>query len=1152
MRHLSFSRAMLGCAMGVVCLVPARSQSTYAYAGRNKQTVQPKNLENKFASDENIQKQTLFTVLKELNKTKGIYFLFSEQSLGDKLVNPLEGNNDNVEKTLGQVLKNTGLKFKKINDKTFVILSEKNASDNTLTTANLLPALPANESDLKAAIAADPIAGKVTTADGKPIAGISVTVKGSKRGVSTNIGGVFAIEAKKGDVLVFSSIGYQTREVVVGEETALSVVLVAANQQLTEVVVTALGIKKERKSLGYSVTEVKGEELTKAREVNVLNSLEGKVAGLNVSAISGGPGASSNVIIRGVSSLTGTTQPLYVINGVPVENNPSGTTANGTGNMGSQYDNAPDMGDAMGNINPDDIESISVLKGAAASALYGYRAKGGVILITTKSAKNNSIEVNSNAVAETIINPTHWQYVYGQGNNNVKSADQLTAFNSGQSSYGAKLDGSSVVQFDGVARPYVAQKNNLQNFYRTGSTFTNTVAFNKTFEGGAIRFSANDVTNQSVVPNSGLNRESFNLSGNYNFNKHLAIDVRMNYILEQAKNRPFLSDGPGNANYNVMFLPTSVDVNVLKKTSNADGTEYAYTNNTYATNPWFAAEKFINNTDRDRLISSANLRYTFDNGLFVQGRVGRDSYNDHYEAVVPNGTAYRAYGSIAEQSTSFSDLNIDGLVGKAFKVTPDFTITPNLGASYRRTKTEMYTNAGDHFSVPFVYNILNASQNKTVNYLPSDQQVNSAYGTAELAYKGLLYLNGSLRSDWFSTLATPGKNNKLNVVYPSVSGSFIFSDVVKTEWLNFGKLRAGYAVVGQATSPYQTQLSYTFNSATLNGLPLGAISNTSVPNSSLQASKAKEFEIGTELKVLRSRLSIDLTFYNKKSYNEILPAPASISSGYVGAVLNIGQLQNKGVELLVTGVIVKTKDFDWTSSVNGSVNNNKVIALAAGATSLAVGTSRTGNGFTQDIVGKAADQVMAFDYKRDATGKTIVVDPLTNIPVQGDLKPFGSAYAKWIGGWNNEFTYKRLGLSFLIDGKFGGKVFSATDFYGYFFGLHKATLVNRESNFGTTSNPVNAGVYYSTLATNVSSLFVQDASFIKFRQISISYSLPAKFFNNVIQGATISLVGRNLFYLMKKTDNIDPEAAYTANAQGLELGGVPPSRTYGLNLNFKL
>ncbi len=1143
---------MFGCFLGVFCFVSVRSQSTYAYTGRNKSIVQPVSLENRDKAEENPQKLTLFNALKELNKTRGVYFLFSEQSLGDKLVNPVENNTGDIEKTLDRVLKNTGLKFKKINDKTFVILSGKTAAGNAISPVNLVSVFPADDAkDAGVKIAENIIAGKVTSSDGKPISGVSVTVKGTKKGVSSDISGVFAIDANKGDVLVFSSIGFQKKEVTVGDETTLMIVLTAGNQQLTEVVVTALGIRKDRKSLGYSVTEIKGEELTKNREVNVLNSLEGKVAGLNVSGIPGGPGASSNVTIRGVSSLGQTNQPLYVINGVPVENNPSGTTNNGAGNPGTQYDNAPDMGDAMGNINPDDIETISVLKGAAASALYGYRAKGGVILITTKSARSNSIEVNSNAVAETIIDPTDWQYVYGQGANNIKSVDGPTAFQAGSSSYGAKLDGTPVFQFDGVKRPYVAHKNNMENFYRTGTTFTNNLAFNKIFEGGAIRFSANDVTNQSVVPNSGLNRESFNLTGNYNFTKHLAIDVRMNYILEQAKNRPFLSDGPGNANYNITLLPTSDDVNVLKKASNPDGTEYAYTANTYSTNPWFSAEKYINNTSRDRLISSANLRYTFDNGLFLQGRVGRDAYNDHYLGVVPNGTAYRAYGSISDQHTTFTDMNIDGLAGITIKVTPDFTITPNVGASYRRTTNNMITNNGDHFAVPFVYNIVNATQNKAVILFNSDQEVQSVYGTAELAYKGLLYLNGSLRNDWFSTLATPGKNNKPDVLYPSVSGSFIFSDLVKTEWLSFGKLRAGYAVVGQGALPYQTQLSYTFASATFNGLPLGTILNTSVPNSALKASRAKEFEIGTELKLLKNRISLDLTYYNKKSSDEILPAPASISSGYVGAVLNIGELQNKGFEVLVSGAVVKSANFGWTTTVNGSVNNNKVIALAAGASSLAVGQSRSGNGFTQDIVGLAADQVMAFDYKLDATGKTIVVDPATNVPVQGDLKPFGSAYAKWMAGWNNEFTYKRLGLSFLIDGKFGGKVFSSTDYYGYYFGLHKATLVNREGTFGGTT-PVNAGNYYSKLADNISRLFVQDASFIKFRQVSISYSLPGKLFNKTIQGVTISLVGRNLFYLMRKTDNIDPEASTTANAPGLELGGVPPSRTYGLNLNFKL
>ncbi len=412
----------------------------------------------------------------------------------------------------------------------------------------------------------------------------------------------------------------------------------------------------------------------------------------------------------------------------------------------------------------------------------------------------------------------------------------------------------------------------------------------------------------------------------------------------------------------------------------------------------------------------------------------------------------------------------------------------------------------------------------------------------EFDYKNFLYLTGSSRNDWYSTLATPGVKNPLNKFYPSVNASFIFSEFVHNDWLSFGKLRAGFAQVGQATTPYNTQLAYDFNGS-INGSAIGIIANTAVPNKSLIASLATELEIGTELRFFQDRLSLDLTWYNKKSTNEILTAPASITSGYSGAVLNIGKLQNTGIEVLISGSPVKTTSFRWTTSLNGSINDNKVISLADGQSSIGVATSRSGNGFTQNIVGLPTDQVMAFDYKRDASGN--VVKDGAGVPVQGDLKAYGSAYAKWIAGWNNEFTYKKLSLAFLIDGKFGGKLFAATDYYGYILGLHKATLDNRES-LGT-----NASTYYSTLANNVSSLFVQNASFIKLRQATLSYALPSNLFHGAIKTASVSLVARNLFYLLKRTDNIDPESDYSYNAQGLELGGVPSTRSYGLNLNVK-
>ena len=981
------------------------------------------------------------------------------------------------------------------------------------------------------------VRGKVTDSKGEPLAGATIKVKGTNIGAATDANGNFVIDAALNSVLVVSYTGFLTKEIPVSG-TSLTIALNETETALTEVVVTALGIKKERKALGYSVTEVQGESLTQAREVNVVNSLVGKVAGLNVSSVSGGPGASSNVTIRGISSLSGNNQPLYVVNGVPVINDMAG-------NNGGQWTNSPDLGDGIQNINPDDIETISVLKGAAASALYGSRAKAGVILITTKNGSGKgTVEFNSNFVAEQIVNPTDFQYVYGQGSNNTKPTTAQQALEAGQSSWGAKLDGSGVIQFDGQSRPFIAQKDNLDKFYRTGGTFTNTLAFGKGFEGGAFRLSASYLDNNSTVPNSGLDRYNFNLSSNFNLTPRLTVDARANYVSDKAKNRPILGDYAGNATFNAMFLPTSIDINSLKPGSTADREELVYSTNKYATNPWFQTEKFINNTLRNRLIGSLSARYTFENGYFAQLRVGRDSYNDRYTGVLPNGTAF--YGlapwHITEQFNSVSELNADVLLGKTFDLGPDFTITPNVGANLRKARSEGTTQTGLNFVVPYTYTILNAA-NKSIAYTDFRQEVQSVYGTVELAYKGTLYLTGSGRTDWFSTLAP---SDDLSIFYPSVSGSFVFSDLLRQKWLSFGKLRAGWANVGGSLTPYQTLLNYGLMAQQLNGRPLGTITNASVPNSLLRPSNASELEIGAEMRLFNNRISLDISWYDKTSKNEILVAPASITSGYNGAVLNIGELKNTGVEMLLSGSPVKNRNFNWQTSFNGSVNNNEVVSLAVGQGSLGIATARPGNGFTQNIVGKAAYQVMAFDYKYDESGNVVLDD--NGVPAQGDLKAWGSAYHKLNAGWNNEFSYKNFNLSFLIDGKFGGKIFSSTDYFAYQFGLHKETLVNREGTFGTN---LNAQTYYTTLANNVSKLFVEDASFIKFRQVTFGYTFPTNMFNNAIRGATLSFVGRNLFTIMKKTDNIDPESSYGGISQGLELAGVPPVRTYGLNLSLK-
>ncbi|MCW3463908.1 SusC/RagA family TonB-linked outer membrane protein [Chitinophaga nivalis] len=992
------------------------------------------------------------------------------------------------------------------------------------------------------------VKGRVTDKSGMGLPGASVKVKGGTTGAATNGTGHFTIQAAPTDVLVISYTGYLSQEVVAGNGGPLNIVLEEDTRALSEVVVTALGIRKEKKALGYSVTEVKGSELTQAREVNIANSLVGKVAGVNVNSVSGGPGAATNVTIRGISSLSGSNQPLYVINGVPMSNESVPIT--------SRWSNVSDQGDGIGNINPDDIESMSVLKGAAASALYGSRAKAGVILITTKSGKGKgTVEFNSNFVLDKIINLTDFQYEYGNGSNGAKPANRTAAFNTGNASWGAKLDGSNAIQFDGVERPYVAQKNNLKNFYNGANTFTNTISFSKGLDNnGGIRFSASDMNNRAVTPSATLKRQTFSLNVNYNVTKRLAVDARANYIIEKANNRPILNDGAGNSNFQVMFLPTSVNVNDLKPGFRPDGRELQFVDNIYATNPWFAAEKFINNTNRNRFIGSGSLRYTFDNGLYLQGRAGLDAYNNRNTFVVPSGTAYLGplvNANVTEASILFSEINIDGLAGMPIKVNKDLTITPQVGANLRKVSNETSTIGGTTLNMPFAYDVSNIKSQST-SYSLIRQEVQSVYGTLEIAYKGLLYLNASARNDWFSTLAP---SNKLDVFYPAVSGSFIFSELAHPSWLSFGKLRAGYAVVGAATDPYLTMLNYGVglqNGASafisnIGGKTLGRVINTSIPSGALRPSKASEIEVGAELRFLNNRIGVDVTWYNKTSKDEIVQAPASVTSGYSNVILNIGKLRNTGVELLLTGTPYQTKNFTWTTSLNGSMNNNTVLELAAGQSSLLVAESRVDNVSIANMIGLPVNQIIATDYKRDESGKVLV--DANGAPLKGESKNYGSGYHKWTGGWNNEFSYKRFNFSFLIDGKFGGKVFAATDYYAYGFGLHKATLEGRDKKYGSAN--AEPQTYYTKMRENVTSLFVQDASFIKLRQVTLGYTFPSRWFNNVIQSATLSLVGRNLLILMKKTDNIDPESAYSNVAQGLELGGVPPTRSYGFNLNVK-
>jgi TonB-linked SusC/RagA family outer membrane protein len=1141
-----FKTFLPGCLIGASLLFPSMgySQNSYAYAANKAKHEQTTNQQDQ-------EKQTnLFNVLKELNKIKGVYFLFAEESMAHVQVNAVNDLNRPVEKILADVLQNTGLQYKKISENTFVIVraKQKVKSGSLYSQPNFVEDnTSSGEAVQTQQVTFMIINGTVTGTDGTPLQGVNVQIKGTNKGATTNSRGEFTIDANRGDVLVISYVGYQMQEVTVGDNSSIAVSLVSSNQAMTEVVVTALGIRKESKRLGFSVTKLDGDVLTKAREINVANGLEGRVAGVNVSGVNGGPGSSSNVVIRGINSFSGG-QPLYVINGVPMDN----TTRGSAGEWGGA-----DLGDGISNINPDDIQEISVLKGSTASALYGSRAANGVILITTKSGANRKgigVELNSNFVLDDVVDHTDFQYEYGQGLLGVKPVSGASAYQSGQSSWGAKIDGSNTPQFDGVSRPYSAQKDNIKNFYRTGTTLTNTIAMSGGNENGNFRLSASNMLNQSVVPNSGITRNTFNLNVNSRLMRKLILAVIGNYIIEKSDNRPSLSDSPGNSNYGITFLPTTLSQDVLKPGYLPDGSEINYSSGVYQTNPWFAAERFINNLSRNRFIASASLRYEFTDWLYLQGRIGRDFSNDRSTSVTPTGTAYYPAGNMGENANQISELNADVLAGAHKKIAKDLDMNLNAGANLRKSRFENVWATGDQFSVPFLY-VLNNAKNKNTGYGLFRKEVQSVYYTAEFSYKNFLFLNTTGREDWFSTL--PEDNNHL--FYPSVSGSFVFTELVQPSWLDYGKLRLAWANTSGDTDPYQTKLYYSI-SGSINGFPIGVINNSNVPNGNLQPYRLNEFEAGLEGRLFKSRLMVDVAWFKRKTMKEIVAIPASITSGYSGATINIGEMENKGIEVLVSGDVLKQGALKWNSSVNLTKLDNKVLKLAEGQKSLTIVESRTQNAFIAHVVGKPAAQVMAFDYKRDASGN--IVFDANGRPQQGQLIPMGSGFNDFFGGWNNDFTWKNFNLGVLIDFKSGGKIFSATNAYATDAGLQKMTLEGRETgivgngvNEQGQKNTVNAKAwdYYGALASDVSSTFVYDADFIKLRQIIIGYNIPSSVFKKLpITGVNISLVGRNLAILKKDTPNIDPESNFNNTvAQGLELAGVPHFRSYGLNLNVK-
>ncbi len=1016
------------------------------------------------------------------------------------------------------------------------------------------------------------------------MAGANVVEVGTQTGTSTDREGAFFLTVSGPDaVIAVSVLGYLRQEIAVAGRATLTVELEPDTALLDDVVVTALGIERQTRAVGYALEEIDGRELREVRETNVANALAGRAAGVLVTKPATGPAGSSRVIIRGVSSLALGEQPLYVVDGVPIDN----TTISSAGEWGGV-----DGGDGISGVNPDDIESMTVLKSAAAAALYGSRAQNGAIIITTRQATRTpglGLEFNSNTTVDNVLVSTDFQTEYGQGTRGEKPTTMESARQSMSTAWGPRLDGSQVVGFDGAMRPYaVVDNSNIRDFYETGLTTTNTVALTASTPTAAVRLSGSFLDNNGISPSSGLTRATFNLRGTADFGSRLSADAKLNVIREDVFNRPRLSDSPGNANYSVFMLAPNIDVNDFECPGGGSGcetpgaTEAGVENhpfdNTFVQNPYWAATQFVAADDERRLIGLASLKYEFTDWLSLQGRFGGDSYTLRRTNIEPYGTAYRPTGAQSEENYSITELNTDFLFFANRQLTESLSLNANLGGNILYQDRETLTLGGSGYSIPFLEVVTNQGTTN-IGYGIRQRQVNSLYGMAEFGYNDYLFLTATARNDWFSTL-NPESNSYL---YPALSASFVFSDALATPaWLSFGKLRASFATVGGDTDPYQLDLTYGLQGNSHLGQPRGGVTQTTIPLNSLKPSETTEYEGGFDVRVLNNRFGLDFTYYNKSTTNQILDVAVSQTSGYNAVKINDGEIKNRGIEALVSTTPLLTRDFRWDVDLNLARNKNEVVFLSEGLETFQLGTSRyisPNTVVTSATVGQPFGVIQGYTYLRDDQGR--IVYDADGLPVQGPKDILGVAVPDWSGGVATTFRYKRLTLSGLVDMRFGGELFSALNATAYGAGLHKETLVGREqgyvvgegvsrssctentnadgdlilSNCSANTTQAEPQDYYGRIAGQIQEEFVYDASFVKLREINVSYRIPERLFANTpIQYATISLVARNLWLLYSDVPNLDPEASYRNDSAGigLELAGVPQTRSIGFNLNVRL
>ncbi len=1043
------------------------------------------------------------------------------------------------------------------------------------------------------------VSGTVSDNTGLPLPGVSVLVKGSKTGTQTDFDGKYSIKVAPSQTLVFSYIGMKTQEVK-ASSTTVNVKLTSSAIELEGAVVTALGVKKSKKALGYASQEVKGNDIADTPVTNFADALSGEVAGLDIQSF-GTLGGSANIIVRGFKSLYGSNQALIVIDGTPVLNETNNSSDVTSGRGGYDY------GNAASDINPDDIESINVLKGAAATALYGSRASNGALVITTKKGKNAKgigVTVNSSLTIGSVDKNTLpvYQDKYGAGygpyyddpyflNYDINGDgvnDQVVPFTE-DASYGAAFNPNlNVYQWNsifpqlpgyGKATPWVAAKNNPNSFFVDALTTTNSVSFGKSTDATTFRLGFTNKMQEGVTPNALLKRNTLTFSGSQKLSEKLTVSGDFSFTNNNGRGR----NGTGYSSGNPMqafrqWWQTNVDVQEQKAAFFATGQNITWNVNSsddlspiYTDNVYWNTYKNFQSDSRDRYTGNFSATQKVNNWFNVVGKFAFDSYSEIREERIDIGSSDVSDYTVTNRKAS--EINYDIMGNFNHDITSDLNINGLIGYNVRVNKNNsLAASANGGLVTPGLFTLSNSVNPLTsldYNKVDYTKRVEGVFAKAGLVYKGTYYFDASIRRD--KTSALPAANNEY--FYPSVASTLIFSNLIKKDWLSFGKFRANYAEVGNDTTPYQVFNTYNVGAA-FNG-NASASNPSAFNNSDLKPETSKEFEVGLEAQFLNNRLGFDFSYYKRKTVDLITPITVSNATGASNLWLNGGDMENTGYEAIVNATPIKTADFSWDVKVNWSTNKGIITRLAEGIEFMQL-ASVQGGVTLGGALNEPFGTIRGKDIVHHANGQPIVKTNGYYQLTTSTTEKIGNITPDWTGGVKNTFKYKNLSLSALIDVQKGGDVFSLDTWYGYATGLYDFTAgTNELGNPVRNSNATGGGIILPGVQANgtpntvraaantyanpwgyaraAQSQHVYDASFVKLREVSLSYVFPKDLINKLsIENLSFSLIGRNLWIIHKNTPYSDPEAGLgSGNVQGYQSGAYPAVKEIGASLKFE-